>query len=340
MNLAIFKTSYLGDSVVFLPVVQTLRRRFPEWRITLLTDERVAPLYSADIAKADLLTAAPDVLGRAWRQPLEFARWWATLRDRKIDASLVSYDQSSTVHALAWLAGGYPRAGGAGLRTRLQRTLTHGVAWRNGWSIAQWNWEIARALLTALGETEWPPEPPAPDLSHLVTGVARVPGRIVIHAGSKWTHTRWPLARFAEVAGRLARDHDVCWINTPETRDAILSPNVKTFESADLGTLAQLLASAALFLGNNSGPMHLANALGVPLVVVSGPSNYTWDPVWHRHLVKVLRHPALACLPCEHIHQTFARCTNDAAPMACMEYWIPDAVEAACRTALDRTVRA
>ncbi len=331
MNLAIFKTSYLGDSVVFLPVVQTLHRRFPEWRITLLTDERVAPLYSADIAKAELLTGAPDVLGRAWRQPLEFARWWATLRRRKIEASLVSYDQSSIVHALAWLAGGCPRAGGAGLRTRLQRTLTHGVAWRNGWSIAQWNWEIARALLTALGETDWPPEPPAPDLSHLVTGVTRVPRRIVIHAGSKWTYTRWPLARYAEIAGRLARDHEVCWINTPETRDATLSTDVKVFESSDLGALARMLASAELFVGNNSGPMHLASATGTPGVIVCGPSNPAWYPSWHRERFCLLRAPGLACLPCDRGHLATHRCANDQEPLACMLRWTTDAVEEHCR---------
>jgi len=155
---------------VFLPVVQTLRARFPDWRLTLVTAPAVAPLYAADIAAADLLTVEPETLKRMWHYPAVFGGWWSDLRRRKIDASLLGYDQSSVAHALAWLAGGSPRVGGAGLRIRLQLTLTHGVGWRQGWSIAQWNWEMARALVAALDGKDWPAEPPAPDLSIWSTG--------------------------------------------------------------------------------------------------------------------------------------------------------------------------
>ena len=55
MNLAIFKTNHLGDNVVFLPVVQTLRRLRPTWRITLLTAPHVAELYQAAIAPENIL---------------------------------------------------------------------------------------------------------------------------------------------------------------------------------------------------------------------------------------------------------------------------------------------
>lgn len=336
MNLGIFKVNYLGDNVVFLPVVQALRRRFPEWNLTLIADPRTAPLYAADIAAERLLTATPDAIRRTWRQPLELGRWWRRLRDRQLDASLVDHDQSSTAHALAWLAGGSPRVGAGGLRIRLRGTLTHEVPRREGWSIAQWSWEIARALVHALGERDWAATPPPPDLSHLAGKAAPERRRVVIHAGSKWTYTRWPLDRYAALAGRLARDHEVVWINVPETRGAPLPAGVRTREGTDLPALVTLLAEAALFVGNNSGPMHVANALGTPLVAVTGPSDRTWDPAWHRERVTVLRIPELACQPCEKVHFPPVRCANEAEPHACLHRWTVDAVEQACRERLAR----
>jgi ADP-heptose:LPS heptosyltransferase len=314
--------------------LQELRRRFPAWRLTLITDQRVAPIYAADIEPDELLTIAPDAMKRLWRNPKEFWMWWRTLKQRRFDASLVSYDQSSSAHALAWLTGGKLRVGGAGLRIRLQGSLTQGVAWREGWSIAQWNWEIARALVLSLGQRDWPATPTPPDLSHLATGVSCDFNRVVIHAGSKWEHTRWPREHYVDLAGRLARTHEVLWVDAPMTRDAVLPQNVTRVASADIGALVKLVASAGLFIGNNSGPMHVANAAGTPLVVVTGPSDTAWDPEWHRNRTTVLRRSELPCQPCERVHFMPNGCLNREEPLACLRRWTVDTVEQECRRRL------
>ncbi|MES2692542.1 MAG: glycosyltransferase family 9 protein [Verrucomicrobiota bacterium] len=334
MNLAIFKTNYLGDNVVFLPTVQELRRRYPQWRLTLITSPADAPLYAHAIPAEDLFCIAPLALKRLWRSPLAFARWYQTLRRRRFAGSLVSYDQPSTAHALARLTGGPIRAGADGLRIRVRGALTHTVGCQPGWSIAQWNWEITRAFVTALGGTDWPATPPPPDLSHLADSLARRPSRVVLHAGSKWEFKRWPLERFTELAGRLARDHEVIWIDAPDTCAALLPPNVARIATPDLRALVSVLASASLYVGNNSGPMHVANALGTPMVVVTGPSDTTWDPAWYRDRAKVLRLPDLACQPCEGIHFLPEGCTNFADPRACLLRWSVDTVETICRAHL------
>ena len=336
MHLAIFKVNHLGDNVVFLPVVQALRRRRPAWRLTLITAPHVAALYSADVARDDLLTVSPEGLKTAWHRPWELAAWTARLVARRVDASLVSYDQNSVAHGLAWLTSGRPRVGAAGLRIRLAGTLTHEVARQPEWSMARWNWETARTLVTAIdGGQDWPTEPPRPDLTHLIAGTTRHPNRIVIHAGSKWEYTRWPLDRHAELAGRLAGQHEVIWVNAPETRCA-LPAGVQARDCSGLAELTQLLASATLFIGNNSGPMHLANAVGTPGVIVSGPSDPAWDPSWDRDRYQVLRAPGLACLPCDRGHFAAFRCTNDQEPLACMRRWPVDELEHRCRAWLAR----
>lgn len=336
MNVALFKTNHLGDNLVFLPVVQALRQLRPAWHLTLITAPHVAELYRADVPSADLLTATPEGLKLAWRRPWELARWAARLRARRLDASLVSYDQSSVAHALARLVGGRTRVGAAGLRIRLRGSLTHEVALAPGWSVARWNWAIATALVTALdGGRDWPAEPPPPDLRHLYGDAPRLPRRIVLHAGSNQLLTRWPRERFAELAARLAVDHDVVWLNAPETRGP-LPPGVTPRDCPTLAALVNELARAALFVGNNSGPMHLANAVRTPSLIISGPSSPIWDPAWHPGCTQLLRTPGLACLPCD--RGTFAayRCDNSSEPLACLNRWSVTAVEAACRAALAR----
>ena len=340
MHLLILKVNHLGDNVVFLPVVQALRRHYPSWRLTVVTAPHVASLYAADVAERDLLVARPDKFNTAWKRPWELATWAARLKFRGFDAALVSYDQGSVAHWLARKTGGPIRVGAAGLKIRLQDTLTHEVALAPGWNMAQWNWETARALVTALDPANtWPVEPPAPNLSHLTDGLPTERGRILIHAGSKQVHTRWPLERFAALAGRLSRQNEVIWIDTPETKNISLSHGVARYEGRTLRDLVAQLARAQLFVGNNSGPMHLAAALGKQGVIISGASAYEWDPAWHAGKFNVLRTPGLACLPCEQGPFSPGRCINAEEPMACMNRWSVDAIEAACVAAIERSAR-
>ncbi|RFC44260.1 MAG: heptosyltransferase-2/heptosyltransferase-3 [Verrucomicrobia bacterium] len=338
MHLLILKVNHLGDNVVFLPVVQTLRRLYPDWRLTVVTAPQVAALYQADVAESDLLLVRPDRFNTAWKRPWELVSWAARLKARRFDAALVSYDQGSVAHGLAKFTGAPIRVGAANLKIRLRNTLTSEVALAPGWSMARWNWETARALVTRLDPTNrWPAEPPAPNLDHLVSEIQPAPGRIVIHAGSKQVHTRWPLERFVALADRLSRQFDVSWIDTPETSSAALARGVARPETRTLAELVKAIAGARLFVGNNSGPMHLASALGTPGVVISGPSAYAWDPAWNAPRFQILRTPGLACLPCEQGPFSPGRCLHAAEPMACMQRWSVESVEAACRAALART---
>ena len=94
MNLGIFKVNHLGDNVVFLPVVQALRRHFPAWELTLVADPRTAALYAADIASDRLLTATPEELQRAWRRPPDLVGWIRRLRARRLDCQFIDQPQA------------------------------------------------------------------------------------------------------------------------------------------------------------------------------------------------------------------------------------------------------
>ncbi len=338
MRVVIFKVNHLGDNVVFLPVVQELARRFPAWRITVVTAEPERALYAATLPPDRIWTApSRTTFNHCWRRPWQLARWWLRLRTERPDAVLLSYDQGNTAHLLAKYSGARIRVGADLAFLRVRGSLTEVVNQGPAQKIADWNWAMARRLVEVTGGGDWPPTPPPPDLSSLVAGdrAARFSGPVVIHAGARSVVRRWGATRMVEVARRLAADgHPVTWIDRPDTGITTLPVGVskKTCESLD--DLAPLLANARLFLCNNSGPMHLANAFGTPTVMISGASSYDWDPYWFRERTTVLRHATLPCIACENSNLGTDICINSDAPLACLEFWSVDAVTEACRVRL------
>jgi heptosyltransferase III len=103
---------------------------------------------------------------------------------------------------------------------------------------------------------------------------AAVPGGFAaIHPFAGSPKKRWPLEHFQELAERLAGCMPVEWCAGPQ--DAL--PGARRFE--DLYELACWLAAARVYIGNDSGPTHLAAAVGTPVVALFGPSDPTvWAP--------------------------------------------------------------
>jgi len=95
----------------------------------------------------------------------------------------------------------------------------------------------------------------------------------VIHPFTGSARKRWPLERFQELARRLEREMPVEWCAGPEED----LPAARRCE--DLDELACWLAAARVYIGNDSGPTHLAAAAGTPVVALFGPSNpAVWAP--------------------------------------------------------------
>jgi ADP-heptose:LPS heptosyltransferase len=137
------------------------------------------------------------------------------------------------------------------------------------------------------------------------------------------------------VASSLSSEFEVIWIrHGPEALP--VPPGAVDAPVDSLADFAEWVASGDLFLGNNSGPMHLANALGCPGVAVTGPTAMGWNPYWCRDDWTVLRHPNLYCAPCEKLSSELATCGNLANPMTCLNYWSEEKVENACRSRLEK----
>ena len=274
---------------------------------------------------------------KSYFRPWVLALWILRVWGRHPDACLISFDQGTVAHLVAKLSRASARIGGNLEHIRVSGSVTEEVQIPGDGCPATWNWDMARSLARLFAADEgWPQTPPPPDLRHLLTMAAkpnRGRKRVVVHAGASRPINQWSPKSFALVAGSLAKDFDVIWIEhggtTGSAPDGTTSHPVKS-----LSELANLLSNADLFLGNNSGPMHVANALGCAGVVVTGPTALGWDPYWHRERWTVLRHPNLYCAPCERPNKELAGCVNMESPMACLSYWTREMVEAACRERL------
>lgn len=232
----------LGDLALAVPFLRAAARQA---EVTLLAQPHAAPILRRFCPETALLPfSAPWT---AFRGKYRLHRWpWIGLvslaqglRRRRFDAA-VSARPDPRDHAVmalgrAQLRAGFPRAGSRPLLTDpLPRPAkTHRAA----------HWQ---ALAGHLG---WEIPPPAP--------VPRRGRRVVIHSGAGQPTKEWPRERFAELATRLAATG---WEVTQ------LDNSLR-----DLDALLEKVTGADRFIGNDSGPGHLAALAGVPTFTVFGP---------------------------------------------------------------------
>lgn len=329
----IFKVNQLGDSVVFLPVVQRLvsERRFSE--LTVWTTPSAANLYRG--LPVHLEVVAREEFYPAWKNPLGLLALARRARRTKAPFALVTEDMGNTAYFLALASGAKNRVGTIPPFLKIPGAVNHAIDLDPSAPEAEKSWTLGRALAAAAGGKSWPERPPPPDLSALAAEPAPA-FDVIVHAGASCAYKRWPLERAQTLAKRLSRNLRVGWCVVPEA-PAPEDCRVVAIPSGRLEDLVSLIARASLLIGNNSGPMNIASALGVPALIFSGPSARSWDPYWHREKIRLLRHDALPCIACDPPGLRGGDvCTNLASPMACMNFWTVDRVEAEARAWLEQ----
>lgn len=115
---------------------------------------------------------------------------------------------------------------------------------------------------------------------------SQIRGRCFLHPGSGSATKNWPWDRFHRLAAALAEQGmSLKWIYGPAEREG-LAQGIAHPPPTDLVTLAHDIASAQLYVGNDSGITHLAAALGVPTLAIFGPTNpHRWRPIGPRTAV-------------------------------------------------------
>ena len=305
-RILIVRTGALGDLVHAVPVLTALRRHFPAARFGWAVEAQFAPVL-AGLRALELIVLRL----RVWRQrPLsretirEALAFFLALRrfapDLAVD--LMGSQRSGLISALS---GARLRIGPAGpdrWQPRSAFWINRPVPLRGVHSV-----DRTLSLLDALG---LPPEPAdfAPD--ELFPAASPESGDyLLIHPGAAWGDKIYPPPQWAEVA-RLLRVRTGLPIRVAIAPgeehlavaiEAATGGEARAVPAPDLATLASLLRGARLVLGSDTGPLHLAHGMGVPVLVLHGPT----DPARHgpygapdRYLVKRL--------PCSFCYERFA----------------------------------
>ena len=327
MRILILKPSSLGDVVQALPVLRLLKRHLPASEIYWWIDTNLAPLLEGD----------PDLAGvvhfhrRRWAAPRhwpEIARSIRWMREQSFDW-VIDLQSLMRSGVFAWLANGQltigldePREGARGfydLIVQRPSPQTHAVDWYLG-------------VLSPLGvpvhwNFQWFPERPA--LAEAVRQKWPVDGArwIALQPGARWPNKRWPPEYYADLSRQLAARY-------PEIRFAVLGGDderslgeiiagVAGPRCLDLtGKLSLLemvewLRLSELLVTNDTGPMHVAAALGKPVVALFGPTTPRRTGPY-RQLEHVLQ-ARLPCVPCLKPRCAYAK------PLECLRALPPSA---------------
>ena len=164
--------------------------------------------------------------------------------------------------------------------------------------------------------------------------------KVVLHTGSGGYSSarRWPAERFAMVAQGLRESHaaEIVLVGTNDDAPGISDPQAENLLGrTTLPQLAEVIANTDLFIGADSGVMHIAAATGTPVISIFGPSNAdAWRP-WTIGTQSVVLRSGVECSPCSYVgHSIGAR--EGCAARTCMKLVTTQQVLHAARRILDK----
>jgi heptosyltransferase-1 len=287
-----------------LPAVAALRRAQLDWQIDWVVDPRWAALLvdargigpivnRVHLAETKLWLKAPASL-RTLRSIFGLRK---ALRREHYDlvVDMQGTLRSGVIGYMAGAAkfGGYsdPREGAAAwfYSQRIARRGTHVVD--QGAALLS----EATGIEVLAGEAVLPRDA---DAEAWAEEVVRSRPLLMLAPGGGWGAKRWPPERFGAVAQEMRVKVSDCVANASSTEDALAaqvveaSGGVARMVPCDVGQLVALLRRTDLFVGGDSGPLHLAAALAVPLVALFGPTDPARNRPWGPGLKTVLRDPA------------------------------------------------
>lgn len=301
MKLLIVRVGALGDVLHALPAAAALRNARPEWTIDWVVDPRWAPLLVDSEGRGEIVSRVHLAETKQWSAaPFSLttlrsvANLRRELRDERYD---VVVDMQGTLRsavigrfARAREFAGYenPREAAAAhlYRSTRRRIGTHVV-------------EQGAALLGAACSIALKPAPVslphetwADDWAAELVGERKV---CLLAASAGWGAKQWPAERYGALARELREMGFVPMVNAPRKDDAIAASVVAASGGAaesvvcNVAGLIALVRRTSLLVGGDSGPTHLAAALGTPLVALFGPTDPARNGPWGSGLMRVIR---------------------------------------------------
>ncbi len=282
-RILIVRLGSMGDILHSLPVLASLEESFPTWEVDWLVEPRWGPLLEGIPYVSRIVHL--DTLG--WRKEPLSADTWRSMRDalgglQERGYALALDLQASIKSAVACYLSGAREI--LGLESPWLKEPSCGVFYTRRVAatgtihMVETNLALATALGARSGPVRFPLPPGNPAL--LPPGLSH-DGWAVINPGAGWRSKIWPAERYAQVCDNLAQEHSLPVVLNCGPGEEDLGRRVTLacqyshpcIYSGEIPGLIALLRRSRLMVGPDTGPVHLAAALGVPTVGLFGPTD-------------------------------------------------------------------
>jgi heptosyltransferase-1 len=323
-SILLVRLRLIGDVVFTTPVIHALTRRYPDARLTYLVEPVAAPVVAAN-PDLDEVIVVPR--SRGWRRIKDDVRLGLDLRARRFDAAIDLHGGPRSSW-LTWASRAPVRVGyDVPGRTWMYTHVAHRPRVLRPRHSVENQWDLLAAL-----DRGFPPPDPAGDRVVMpvdraarasvdaklrALGVPEDARIVVVHVSAGNPFRRWPEASFASLAAGLIDPNGRRWIVLtagPSDREAaarvLASARAQAGPAADrivdgeglsLTELRALMDRAALFVGGDSGPLHMAATSDVPVVGLYGPTLQERSAPWRPRDIPTISIDAgaLPCRPCD-----------------------------------------
>ena len=308
-NILVIKLRYIGDVLLATPVLRALRERFPDAQLAMAVNRGTEDVLKWNPDLNEVLVVERSGLA-------EQVRFLRAFRRRGFDCVIDLTDgDRSAVLARCTAA---PVRIGLNEEHRWRGLLYTTVVQPVPETMHRVEHDLETVRPLGIRPKAWPlvlQTSPEDDeaAARLLTEIAGEGGSgtatrlVMLQPGARYWFKAWPAERFAELADRLSDKYGCRVLIGGDTRERDLAESIRVTARTPVVSLAgrltllqyaAVLKRCALFVGNDNGPMHMAAALGVPVVALFGPSNPAeWGPRGAR--TEVL-YKGLDCRRCFH----------------------------------------
>ena len=285
-NVLIIKLRYIGDVLLATPTVRAIKAARPDVRVTMMVNRGTEGMLSGNPDLDEIVVLDKGSLAAQWRLI-------AGLRRGRFDTVIDLTDGDRSAF-LSWISGAPVRIGFndehrwrgrcytevvqpvPGMRHRIDRDL-----------------EVLKPMSIQAGSTDprlWlmPEEENSADQLLDQLGVQRSQSMVILQPGARYWFKAWPPERFAELADRLTSQYGCQVLIGGSHQDIDLAQQIRQMAKSSpiimagrtaIKQFAAIAKKSALFVGSDSGAMHIASAVGTPVVALFGPSNpREWGP--------------------------------------------------------------
>lgn len=313
MNILIVKLSAVGDVIHTLPSLRELRRHYPDAHITWVIEEASADLIK-DHPDLDRILISPrkrwiqEFKGRQIHKPTgEIRTWIKSLRERSYDL-VIDFHGLFKSAIIVFLSGGKRKLGYDSMQELSGLFYNEKIPEDMEKHAVDRYLDFIRYLGANIGKPEFPIAIQAQH-EKTITELLKTHGLnekdafVVINPVALWETKLWQNEKFARLGDRLSGELGMKVIlsgaerkTLDDIQNQMSTPCANIGGKTTLRDLACLYRQAALVISTDSGPMHLAAAVGTPVIALFGPTNpRRTGPYGEGHIVI---QKALSCSPC------------------------------------------